>query len=65
MDLIEGDISKKIEAVKKKISDYFQKRKIEINGTFITCGETIEGFADVETYNNAVVEMILKICTSG
>ena len=65
VDLIEGDISKEIEAVTKKISDYFEKRKIAINGTFITCGETIEGFADVETYNNAVAEMILKICTTA
>jgi len=66
-DLVEGnkaDKEKKLEAVKKKIVDYFTKRKIEVKETYITCGETVEGFADIETYNNAVAEMILEICTA-
>ena len=67
-DLLEGNKAqkdKKLQDIKKKINDFFQKRKIAINGVYITCGETIEGFADIESYNNAVAEMILKICTSA
>jgi translation elongation factor EF-Tu-like GTPase len=63
IDLVEGDKEKKLEAVKKQIIDFFDKRKIAINDTFITCGETIEGFEDIETYNNRVAEMILEITT--
>lgn len=65
IDLVKGDAAKEVEAAKKKIKDYFTKRKININETYITCGETVEGFSDVETYNNAVAEMILKICTAS
>ncbi len=67
VDLLEGsaaDKKKKLEEVKKQIAEFFQKRKINILDTFITCGETIEGFADSQTYNNAVAEMILKITTT-
>lgn len=67
-DLLEGNKAqkdKKLQDIKKKINDFFQKRKISINGVYVTCGETIEGFADIESYNNAVAEMILKICTSA
>ena len=67
-DLVEGNKAqkeKKIEAAKKKMVDYFGKRKIAVKETYITCGETVEGFADVETYNNTVAEMILRICTSA
>ena len=67
-DLLEGNKAqkdKKLQDIKKKINDFFQKRKIGINGVYVTCGETIDGFADIESYNNAVAEMILKICTSA
>lgn len=63
-DLIEGDKAVKLEEVKKKITDFFSKRKINITDTFITCGETVEGFADIEEYNNHVAEMMLKITTA-
>ncbi|MFW9998551.1 MAG: hypothetical protein ACFE9Q_01440 [Candidatus Hodarchaeota archaeon] len=63
IDLVEGDKEKKLNEVKKQIKDFFEARKIAINETFITCGETIEGFEDVETYNNQVAEMILEITT--
>jgi len=64
IDLLEGDKKKKLEEAKKKIKDFFAKRKIGINDYFVTCGETIKGFEDIESYNNAVAEMILKICTA-
>ena len=63
IDLVEGDKEKKLNAVKTKINDFFKARKIAVNDIFITCGETVEGFADVETYNNQVAEMILEITT--
>ena len=63
-DLIQGDKTAKIEETKKKITDFFSKRKIKIEGVFTTCGETVEGFADIEEYNNKVAEMMLKITTS-
>jgi len=62
-DLLEGDKAKKLEEVKKKITDFFSKRKIKITEIFTTCGETVEGFADVEEYNNHVAEMMLNITT--
>ncbi len=63
IDLVEGDKEKKLEEVKAQINDFFEKRKIAINDIFITCGETVEGFEDVETYNNRVAEMVLEITT--
>ncbi|MFX1308781.1 MAG: GTPase domain-containing protein [Promethearchaeota archaeon] len=63
IDLVEGDVEKKLDEVKTQIAEFFEKRKIAINDTFITCGETIEGFEDIETYNNQVAEMILEITT--
>ncbi|MFX1328367.1 MAG: hypothetical protein ACFE91_09580 [Promethearchaeota archaeon] len=63
IDLVEGNKEKKLEDVKAKITDFFSKRKITINEVFITCGETIEVFEDVETYNDRVAEMILEITT--
>jgi len=63
IDLVEGDKEKKLNEVKTQIIDFFKTRKIAVNDTFITCGETIEGFADTETYNNQVAEMILEITT--
>ena len=63
IDLVEGNIEKKLEEVKTQINDFFEKRKIAISNTFITCGETIEGFEDIETYNNQVAEMMLEITT--
>lgn len=65
VDLVKGDPKKKLEETKKKITTFFSERKIQIKDTFIVCGETIEGFKDVETYNNAVAEMMLKITTSN
>ena len=64
IDLLNGDTEKKLEAMKKSISDFFKARKIEINDVYLTCGETIDNFADVEKYNNRVAEMILQITTT-
>jgi hypothetical protein len=64
VDLLEGDRNKKLDEIKEKIDKFFNQRKIAINGYFITCGETIEGFEDVQEYNNHVAEMILNITTS-
>lgn len=61
VDLLKGDIEKKLEDMKKKISEFFKTRKINVADFFITCGEIVEGFEDVEKYNNQVAEMILKI----
>ena len=63
IDLFEGDKEKQLNEVKSKIIDFFKTRKISVNHIFITCGETIEGFEDIETYNNQVAEMILEITT--
>lgn len=63
-DLLEGDKAIKMEEVKKKITDFFLRRKIKITEIFTTCGETVEGFADVEEYNDKVVEMMLIITTT-
>ena len=63
-DLLKGNKAskeKKISDIQKKIEDFFKERKITINDFFITCGETVKGFDDVETYNNKVAEMILEI----
>jgi len=65
VDLIEGDREKNLEEMKKKITDFFSKRKIEIVDFYITCGETIEGFEDIEMYNNRVAEMLLEITTKN
>ncbi len=65
VDLIEGDIEKNLEEMKKKITDFFSKRKIEMVDFYITCGETIEGFEDIEMYNNRVAEMLLEITTKN
>ncbi|MFW9937498.1 MAG: hypothetical protein ACFFD5_07595 [Candidatus Thorarchaeota archaeon] len=64
LDLLEGDKEKEIEKITKKIKDFFNKRKINVTDIFVTCGETVEDFEDIETYNNNVAEMILKITTS-
>jgi len=61
LDLLTGDKEKRIEEIKQKITDFFVERKIEVAGVYLTCGETVEGFEDVETYNNRVAEMILEI----
>jgi len=65
IDLVEGDKETKLGEVKNKINEFFEKRKIGVSETFITCGETIEGFDDVESYNNRVAEMILEITTKN
>ena len=64
IDLVKGDKEKKLNEVKTQIKDFFEKRKISINDTFITCGETIDGFEEVDAYNNRVAEMILEITTT-
>ena len=67
-DLVGGDVgakNKKIEATKKEIVNFFKEKKITVNDVFITCGETVEGFEDVETYNDAVAEMLLKITSES
>ena len=63
-DLLEGDKAVKLEEVKKKITEFFSKRKINITEIFTTCGETVEDFADIEEYNNHVAEMMLNITTA-
>jgi len=63
VDLLEGDSEKKVDEMKKQIQEFFETRKIAINETFITCGETVENFEDVEKFNNRVAEMILEITT--
>ncbi len=64
IDLLEGDKEKELDKLTKKINDFFNKRKININEIFVTCGETVDNFDGVEEYNNHVAEMILKITTS-
>ncbi|MFX1498213.1 MAG: hypothetical protein ACFFBH_11845 [Promethearchaeota archaeon] len=64
VDLLKGDKEKEIEKLKKKINDFFTKRKITVQDIFVTCGETVDNFDDVEKYNDRVAEMILRITTS-
>jgi len=67
IDLLEGDAAQKekqIEKIKDDITNFFKDRKITVKDFFITCGETIEGFEDISTYNDAVAEMILKITST-
>jgi GTPase SAR1 family protein len=64
VDLLESDRDKKLNALKTKITNFFNKRKIVINEFFETCGETIENFEEVQTFNNRVAEMILEITTT-
>jgi translation elongation factor EF-Tu-like GTPase len=61
VDLLEGNRDKKVEEMKTKIQEFFNARKINIKEFFLTCGETIEEFEDVEKFNNRVAEMILEI----
>ncbi|MFX0080548.1 MAG: hypothetical protein ACFE94_02245 [Candidatus Hodarchaeota archaeon] len=61
IDLLEGDPEKKVSDMTKQIQEFFNARKIAINETFVTCGETVDNFEDVETFNNRVAEMILEI----
>ena len=61
IDLLEKSGEKELESIKKKITDFFEYRKVKVDDFYITCGETVEGFEDVEEYNNRVAEMILKI----
>ena len=63
IDLLEGNRDKKVEELKTKITNFFNKRKIVINEFFETCGETIDNFEDIQTFNNRVAEMILEITT--
>jgi len=64
IDLVEGDKDEKLEEIKTKIDNFFKKRKISIIDYFITCGEIIKDFAEVEEFNNNVAEMILGITTN-
>ena len=61
IDLIKKDAEKKVEEAKAKIEDFFKQRKISIKEFFITCAESVEGFEDVQTYNDRTAEMILEI----
>jgi translation elongation factor EF-Tu-like GTPase len=63
LDLLKDDPNRneKLEELKGKITDFFSKRKINVKEFFITCAEQIEGFEDVQTYNDHVAEMILQI----
>ena len=63
LDLLEGNRDKKVDELKTKITNFFNKRKIVINEFFETCGETIDNFEDIQTFNNRVAEMILEITT--
>ena len=63
IDLLEGNRDKKVDELKTKITNFFNKRKIVINEFFETCGETIDNFEDIQTFNNRVAEMILEITT--
>ena len=63
LDLLEGNRDKKVDELKTKITNFFNKRKIVINEFFETCGETIDSFEDIQTFNNRVAEMILEITT--
>ncbi|MBY8986557.1 MAG: GTPase domain-containing protein [Candidatus Lokiarchaeota archaeon] len=65
VDLIEGDREKRIEEMTKQIQNFFETRKISIREVFITCGETVDNFDEVEKYNNRVAEMILEITTKS
>jgi Ni2+-binding GTPase involved in maturation of urease and hydrogenase len=64
VDLIEKDAEKKVEEAKVKIAEFFKQRKIIVQEFFITCAESVEGFEDVQTYNDHTAEMILKITTA-
>jgi len=63
VDLLEGNRDKKIQEMQNKIQEFFNARKIAVNEFFLTCGETIDEFEDVEKFNNRVAEMILEITT--
>ncbi|MFO7796218.1 MAG: hypothetical protein ACQERB_05555 [Promethearchaeati archaeon] len=63
LDLLKDDPNRteKLEELKDEIREFFGKRKINVREFFITCAEQIEGFEDVQTYNDHVAEMMLKI----
>ena len=63
IDLLEGSRESELENIKNQISEFFSKRKIKIVDYFITCGETVDNFQEVEEFNDHVAEMILKITT--
>ena len=63
IDLIENFGEKELENVKKEITNFFDQRKVKVEDFYITCGEIVEDFDDVEKYNNRVPEMILEITT--
>ena len=63
IDLLEGSRESELENIKNQISEFFSKRKIKIEDYFITCGETVDNFQEVEEFNDHVAEMILKITT--
>jgi len=62
--LIKEDADKKVQEAKTKIEEFFQQRKISVKEFFITCAEAVEGFEDVQTYNDRTAEMILNITTA-
>ena len=64
VDLLKGDKKNKLEKLEAEIIDFFKRRKIQIVETFITCAENVEGFEDVQIYNDRVAEMILEVTTT-
>jgi hypothetical protein len=64
IDLLEGDRDKGLDDIKNKIQNFFKQRKITVSDYFITCGEIVSNFEEVEVYNNHVAEMILEITTT-
>ncbi len=63
VDLLKGDKKDELEELEAKIKEFFKARKISIVETFVTCAEKVEGFEDVQKYNDRVAEMLLRITT--
>ena len=60
--ILAGEQDKLLEDMKAQITEFFAKRKITIRDFFKTCAEPLDG---MEQYNDAIAEMILKICTEN
>jgi len=63
VDLLKGDKEQELEKLETEIKEFFKKRKITVAETFRTCAENVEGFEDVQIYNDRVAEMLLSITT--
>lgn len=64
IDLLEGDKDAKLDKIKSTITNFFKQRKINVKDYYVTCGETVDNFEDIEKYNDNVAAMILKITTT-